>query len=55
MKTAYSRLSNLYTPSLSVNLVMKKFNELEIIDSDSNSMEDAILDDLYRPCGVMDG
>ena len=55
MENAYSRLSNIYTPSLSANFVMKKFNELETIDSDSNLEEDAILDDLYLPCEVING
>ena len=55
MENAYSRLSNLYTPFLSANFVIKKFNELETIDSDSNLEQDAILDDLYLPYGVMNG
>ena len=55
MENVYSRFSNLYTPPLSTNFVIRKFNELETIEYNLNSEEDAILQNLYIPCGVMDG
>ena len=55
MENAYSTLNSLYTPSLSANYVMKKFDELETIEYNSNSEEDATFDYLYQLYGIMDG
>ena len=55
MKSSYLKLSNLYTPSMSSNFVLKKYEELKIIYNDTDSDEDAVFHDLYIPFGIMDG
>ena len=49
MKSSYLKLSNLYTPSISSNFVMKKYEELKIIYNDTDSVEDDVFHDLYIP------